>query len=367
VLAPTDIDNAEVENVGDSVNGVRPMIIQQEDLILVTGATGFIGVKVVESLLKRGFNNIRCFARSSSNTTALEALALTHRTTRLQVVRGNLVSREDCDAATKDVTVIFHLAASTTVDSFPESFLNSVVPTRNLLEGTLLHHCLRRFVNISSFSVYTNTEKPRPNVLDETCPIEMHPELRGDPYCFAKTKQDEVLMQYCQKFGIPNVVVRPGYVYGPGNQRIAGRVGIGTFGVFLHLGGSNHIPFTYVDNCAEAIVLCGITEGIDGEVFNVVDDDLPTSGQFLRKYKRQVRRFKSIYLPHAVSYALCYMWEHYSHWSDGQLPPAFNRRLWHAMWKNTYYDNSKLKERVGWVPAITIDEGLTRCFRSYQG
>ena len=58
------------------------------------------------------------------------------------------------------------------------------------------------------------------------------------------------------------------------------------FGIFLHLGGSNPIPFTYVDNCADAIVLAGLTPGVDGEVFNVVDDNLPTSRQFLRLYKQ---------------------------------------------------------------------------------
>ena len=43
--------------------------------------------------------------------------------------------------------------------------------------------------------------------------------------------------------------------WGSHKEDIARWVGIGTFGVFLHLGGSNTIPFTYVDNCAEAIVL----------------------------------------------------------------------------------------------------------------
>jgi len=63
-------------------------------------------------------------------------------------------------------------------------------------------------------------------------------------------------------------------------QRITPRVGIDTFGTFLHLGGANQIPLTYVDNCAEAMVLAGIAPGIDGEVFNIVDDDLPSSGLF---------------------------------------------------------------------------------------
>src|SRR5947208_3933813 len=139
----------------------------------------------------------------------------------------------------------------------------------------------------------------------------MQPELRGDAYSFAKVKQDELLMEYGKKFGIPYVIVRPGFVYGPGNEAITGRVGLGSFGTFLHLGGSNPIPLTYVDNCAEAIVLAGLRPGIDGEVFNVVDDDLPTSRKFLSLYKKKVRSFRSIYVPHWLSYLLCCLWEAY--------------------------------------------------------
>ena len=62
----------------------------------------------------------------------------------------------------------------------------------------------------------------------------------------------------------------------------AGRVGIDTFGVFLHLGGSNQIPLTYVDNCADAIALAGLKPGIDGEVFNI-GGDTPVSLRELTK------------------------------------------------------------------------------------
>ena len=60
-----------------------------------------------------------------------------------------------------------------------------------------------------------------------------------------------------------------------------------TFGVFVHLGGSNPIPFTFVDNCAEAIALAGIKKGAEGQAFNVVDDDLPSSRQFLTITRRK--------------------------------------------------------------------------------
>ena len=337
-------------------------IVGQDDRILVTGATGFIGSRLVSNLLDRGFRNLRCFARPSSAVARVDSLSSSAGApARVEVITGNLLSREDCNAATKDVAVIFHLAAGRGEKSFPDAFMNSVVTTRNLLEASMQHKCLKRFVNVSSFAVYTNTNKPQWRMLDESCPVETRPELRGDAYSFTKLKQEEIVTEYGKKFGIPCVIVRPGLVYGAGNEAIHGRVGIGTFGVFLHLGGSNEIPFTYVDNCADAIALVGLQRGTDGEVFNIVDDDLPSSRQFLRLYKRQVRRFKSVYVPHILSYALCYGWERYSAWSEGQLPPAFDRRRWHAHWKKTYYSNAKLK-RIGWIPPVPTAEGLSSYF-----
>src|ERR1035437_2125262 len=288
------------------------MIITLDDPILVTGATGFIGSRLLMCLLDLGFRNVRCFARPSSDISRIASVSRVSDGIGAEVVKGNLLSREDCLAATKDVAVIFHLAAGVGEADFSEAYRNSVVTTRNLLEGCRLHGCLRRFVNTSSFSVYSNRRTRRWRLLDESCPIEEHPALRGDPYCFAKVKQDELVTEYCSKFAIPYVLVRPGYVYGPGKDAMNQLVGIGTFGIFLHLGGFNTLPITYVDNCAEAIVLAGLKEGVDGEVFNVVDDDLPSSRQFLKRYKHNVRQFHSLYVPHAISYALCYLWERYA-------------------------------------------------------
>lgn len=338
-------------------------IIGQDACILITGATGFIGSRLVETLLDRGFRNLRCFARPSSDTAVVKAVARRYQGAQVEVIKGNLLSREDCNAATMDAAVIFHLAAGTGQNYFADAFMNSVVTTRNLLEASMKHNCLKRFVSVSSFTVYGNMRKAR-RLLDESCPVEEHPELRGEAYCFAKVKQERIVREYCERFGIPHVIVRPGYVYGPGKQILTGRVGLDTFGIFLHLGGSNTIPFTYVDNCAEAIALAGLKQGVDGDVFNIVDDDLPSSRQFLRLYKKNVKHFTSLYVPHALSYTLCYLWEWYSNWSEEQLPPAFNRRRWHAYWKKTRYSNEKLKSRLGWTPKVSIAEGLRRYFES---
>jgi len=335
-------------------------IINAEDLILVTGAAGFIGSRLIACLLMRGFRNLRCFLKHSSDSTRLEAIIREYgKDARVEMLKGNLLSSEDCLKAAKDVAVIYHLAAASG-KSFPSVFMNCVVTTRNLLEATVTQGTVRRFVNTGSFAVYTNRNKARRGVLDESCPVEDQPTLRGDAYCFAKLKQDELVMEYHRNRGVPYVIVRPGVVYGPGKERIHGRIGLDTFGVFLHLGGPNAIPFTHVDNCAEALVLAGLIKGVEGEIFNVVDDNLPSSREFLRMYKQRVHRFRSIYVPHFVSYILCLLWEKYSEWSEGQLPPVHNRRSWAASWKRTSYSNEKIKQRLGWTQGVATSDGLSQ-------
>jgi nucleoside-diphosphate-sugar epimerase len=131
-----------------------------------------------------------------------------------------------------------------------------------------------------------------------------------------------------------------------------------TFGIFIRIGGRGRLPLTYVDNCADAIVLAGLIKGIDGEVFNVVDDDVPKSRRFLREYKKQVRPFRSIWIPYQLAYAFCYLWERYAARPNGQLPAVFNRRMCSFAWKGHRYSNRKLKERLGWACRVPMEKAL---------
>ena len=221
---------------------------------------------------------------------------------------------------------------------------------------------LRRFVNVSSFAVYSNFDLKRGALLDETCALETDHVARSEAYAYAKSKQDEIVAEYGAQYNMPYVIVRPGAVYGPGKMELSGRIGIGTFGVFLHLGGRNRIPFTYVTNCAEAIVLAGVTEGVDGQVFNVVDDEMPTSKAFMNSYVRNVGAMRYVSVPYPVFYLFSYLWEKYSEWSEGQLPPAFNRRRCSAYWKGNRYSNRKLKELLGWKPRVSFRDGSMAYF-----
>ena len=284
--------------------------------------------------------------------------------TDTELVTGDLLSRDDCRKAAEGVSIIYHLAAGME-KSFAGAFMNSALATRNLMDAFLQFGEPKRFVNISSFAVYSNLGLRRGALLDENCPLEDAPQKRFDAYGFGKLKQEELVKEYGEKYNLPYVILRPGYVFGPGKQELNGRVGINTFGFFIQVDGSHLLPLTFVDNCAEAIVLAGLKAGVEGEVFNVVDDELLTGRQFLRLYKKRVNRF-SVRIPYSVAYALSLLWEKYSNWSQGQLPPVFNRRRCAAEWKGNRYSNQKLKDRLGWKPSVPMEQAMKAFLSQFE-
>jgi nucleoside-diphosphate-sugar epimerase len=339
-------------------------IVDPSESVLVTGASGFIGSRVVGSLLRLGFRDVRCFVRPASEFALLKEVLDQHAGHHCTLLPGNLLSRQDCIKAVDGVTAIYHLVAGRG-KSFPGCFQGSVITTRNLLDAAVRQRSIKRFVNVSSFAVYSNFRLRPGAIWDESCPLEDDWGERYDAYAYAKMKQDELVLSYHRNHGILFTIVRPGIVIGPGKNAIPGFVGMDTFGIFIRIGGRGRLPLTYVDNCADAIALAGLIPGVEGEVFNVVDDDPPKSRRFLRDYKRNVHPFRSIWLPYGAAYLLCHLWERYSARSNGQLPPVFNRRSCAFAWKGNLYSNRKLKERLGWTCRVSMREALAKYYE-YQ-
>jgi len=117
-------------------------LVPLDAVLLVTGATGFIGSRLVQGLLDRGYRHVRCFVRPSGDLARLDSARRTHGAD-VEIFTGNLLSREDCAAATQDAAIVFHMAAGRGEKSFPDAVMNSVVTTRNLLEATVRHGVLR--------------------------------------------------------------------------------------------------------------------------------------------------------------------------------------------------------------------------------
>jgi nucleoside-diphosphate-sugar epimerase len=331
--------------------------------ILVTGAGGFLGVNVVERLVAHGHSDIRCFLRDKGKAGRIEALAAANPGCHVEICYGNLKSKADCARAVADVEIVIHLAAG--LKGAPaELFVDSVVTARNLLEAlgarTQPSIANTRVVLVSSFGVYGVASLGRGARVDESTPLEPFPDRR-DPYSHSKLRQEQLVREYQQKLGFELVVLRPGVIYGPGGGAFSNRVGIQVGPVFVHMGGSNLLPLSYVVNCAEAIVVAATHADAAGQVYNVHDDEMPTASEYLRAYKKHVKRVRSVRLPYFATRFLARSLEGYHRRSQGQLPAIITRYKAAAAWGGNTFSNAKL-HGLGWRPLVSTHDGMMRTF-----
>jgi len=327
--------------------------------IVVTGAGGFLGGALVERLLAHGVREVGVVTRPGGKRTRLDEAASRYPNSRLRFIEANVIAPADARKAVEGADVVYHLAAA--MKGAPaDMYLNGVVGTKTLLEAIAAGKRKTRVVLVSSFGVYGVADQGRGAVVNEDTPLESHPERR-DVYSQVKLRQEQLARELAPKLGLDLVVLRPGVIYGPGGNAFSSRVGLNMFGVFLSLGGSNLLPLSYVDNCAEAIVLAGQAPGAAGQAYNVNDDDLPTCRDYLREYKKQVTPVRSVPVPYPVLKMLSVGVERYHRWSKGQLPAIFTPYKSATMWGGNQFDNSKIKT-VGWKQLVPTEEGMRRTF-----
>jgi nucleoside-diphosphate-sugar epimerase len=145
-------------------------------------------------------------------------------------------------------------------------------------------------------------------------------------------------------------------IYGPGRGLISNRIGLSIGGMLLRIGGGRRLPYVYVDHCATAIRQAGWQSGIVGEAFNILEDDLPTSRQVLKMYRRAGRKVRSLWLPQCAIGPLSSMYEAYSRWSEGQLPAVITRYRSDSIWKPLEFTNAKARTQLGWKPHLSFEE-----------
>jgi nucleoside-diphosphate-sugar epimerase len=326
--------------------------------VLVTGASGFIGSVLVQRLLARGHAEVRALVRRGSHRARLDRLA-TLGGRQAQIVEGGLGSRSQAAEAIDSVSTVFHLAA--TLRGAPaDMVLNTVVASRNLLDAALDRPSPPKIVLVSSFSVYGVAGLRRGQVVDERTPLEPEP-ARRDAYAQVKLWQERLFWERRLERPYALVVVRPGVVYGPGGPPLSVRVGLQLPFVYLHLGGENLLPLSYVENCAEAIALCGEREEAVGEAVNVHDDELPTARAFLARHRAELGGLRTLSVPYPVTLLGSHLVSWYHGYSRGQLPAFVTPYKVASAWKGTRFDNRRLRS-LGWQPLVSTEEGLRRTF-----
>lgn len=324
--------------------------------MLVTGGNGFLGRRLVSQLLALGFD-VRCLARSPFD------FVTPNDGGRLEVRLQDLNRLDRDPSALEGCHVVYHLA-SALKGATSSLFLTNVIGTRKLMEAAA-HAGVARLVLVSSLGVYGTAQLRPGDTLDETCPLDPNPHLR-DPYTYSKVAQEDAARDARDRLRLPLVIVRPGVIYGPGREAITSRVGLRVGQFILQMGSWHRLPYTYVDNCASGVLLAGTVPSIEGEAFNLVDDELPTGRQILQMHRRLVGRVHSCHVPGLAIQPLSRLCVWYHKKSGGQLPAILTPYKSDALWKPLRYSNSKAKRILGWSMKFRLEEGLRRTFAWFR-
>jgi nucleoside-diphosphate-sugar epimerase len=102
--------------------------------------------------------------------------------------------------------------------------------------------------------------------------------------------------------------------------------------------------------------------GIEGQAFNIVDDDRPTCRELVKRYRRMVKRIRVLPIAAGAIGPLSRLCEWYHRRSGGQLPAYMTPYKSMAQWKPLRYSNAKAKHLLGWRPRVSFAEGLEQTF-----
>lgn len=321
---------------------------------LITGGCGFIGTSLVDRLVSLGGHAIRVVDDLSVGTEAdLRAVApnvavrsagasSALRSGDVELVVGTILDERLALEAAEGMDVIVHLAANTGVQPSIEDprkdCLTNVIGTLNFLEAAR-HRGVRRFVFASSGGTVIGDGEPP--IHEEMVP---HPK---SPYGASKSACEGYLSAYHGSFGIDTVALRFGNVYGPGsshkNSVVATfvRNALGGRTLEIYGDGVQTRDFVYIDDLIDAIVLAAEVPGVGGTVFQIATGSETTVNELAEVLVQVLARHgvRDAKLAHAAP-----------------LPGEIRRN---------YADTSRARQRLGWVPRVTLEDGLDRTVAWY--
>jgi 2-alkyl-3-oxoalkanoate reductase len=323
--------------------------------LLITGASGFLGKYVVAEAVRQGYQ-VKAVVRPASDSSRL-AWA---NHPAVELVRVDLRQGRGIAEALSDVDAVIHMAAVKGGD-FYDRFAGTVITTENLLAAMATAE-VKHLVATSTFSVYDYFYPNTNRVIDESFPIESEPKNR-DAYAQTKLIQEAMMREWGEANGATVTLIRPGMIYGRESLWNACH-GVDLGSKWLLVGPNALIPVTYVENCAEAIVLAVGSAAAAGEVINVVDDQLPTRRRFTQELvKRAQQPPKVIPVPWGVMRSvasLAWFVNQQILKGEARLPGLLIPASLDARLKPFRYTNAKAKAVLGWSPRYTLAEALDR-------
>ncbi|MGH0033673.1 MAG: NAD-dependent epimerase/dehydratase family protein [Myxococcota bacterium] len=313
--------------------------------ILVTGATGFIGRRVVEALLDRG--------------DPVVALALPHESVpetwgdRVRVVRGDV--REPCDveAATRDAGSVVHLAALVgATGAYSDHWNVTVEGSRNVYAAAAAAGA--RVVVTTSICAYGD------RIARDVCAEDSPRGAFQGPYGRAKQAQEDLALEAHEHQGLAVSIVRPSNVYGVGSGPwVEGLSAALRAGLLPVLGdGRGNAGLVHVGNVVDALLLAAASDDAVGRIYNVCDDLDVT----WRRYLDDIASCVGVGPPPSTPLEPLLRAARAN--EDPQAlvapkdPAVFPLELLNLVGSDNRFDTTRIRSELGWKPRVGYAEGL---------
>lgn len=346
--------------------------MDQTDRVLITGASGFIGGRLVETLVNRGIP-VRATTSDLRHCEHIAHLPI-------QIVKADLSDHDALSDAAAGCSVVFHVAYRFGRDLEQQKV--NIGGTRALADA-FCRNGGRRFIHVSSMCAYGD---PRDEDLTEDTPLRPS----ADPYSETKRQIDLLLLEMHRSRAFPVTIIQPTIVYGPRGTFWTTEPlhQVRSMRIALPMGGRGLCNAVYVDDVVSALMLAAQREEAVGQAFlisgskpvtwrefygafesmlhkeavvNLDDAQLRLEERrrrkdhsFVRRVRRAlVRRFVPGVLKTALKQRL------HAGSSDAEpplfLPEGLQRDLYASQ---TYIRIDKARKMLGYAPAFDLDKGM---------
>jgi nucleoside-diphosphate-sugar epimerase/predicted dehydrogenase len=320
--------------------------------VLVTGASGFLGSRLVELLIQQGYS-VRSLVRKLSNIEKLRKL-------NTEIFFGDVADADSLKLAFEGVDYVIHTAADT-AGKEEEGRLSTIQGTKNIVD-LCEEFKIKKLVYISSCNVYGVADYKKGQTVTEESSLERFPLKRGF-YSLAKLEAEEVVRKAMGNGNTSIVCLRPGTILGPGGEIFTPMMG-------FHLGeklfaiigpGKFVLPFVYIDNLLEAILASMKSSVANGKLYNVVDQDRLTKREYTDLLlKRLYPEAHYLYVSYNILYLTVFFQELLLKMVNRK--PFLTRYRLTSSQKNIIYDASKIRNELNWEPTTSAKKGLEKIF-----
>jgi nucleoside-diphosphate-sugar epimerase len=271
----------------------------------------------------------------------------------VEVHRGDIRRPETLVTPMHGADAVLHLAGMMGVWRPMEDYhAVNVTGTENVCRAALAQGA--RVVHVSSWTVY-GMALGRP--AHEDFPLNPFPE----PYAVTKAAGDVLVQRMIAKDGLPAVIIRPGTFFGPGDRlhfgRMADRLRAGK-GVIVG-SGDNVLPFVYVTDVVQGLLLALDRERALGQAYNITSDRPLTQRQLLHAIAHEIGASPPrVHLPYRALYAAGYAAERLAMLTRSQRQPVVTRLGVKLFGTDNRHAVDKARRELGYRPWVALREGV---------